>query len=243
MRIPRIFHDGPLEMGQHLVLDAGAAQHLTRVLRLQPGAPVTLFNGEGGEYAAKLVRVERRQVEVGIGGFDSGETESPLQITLAQGISKGERMDYAVQKAVELGVARIVPVFTDRSVVRLSEDRLGRKLEHWRAVVISACEQCGRNRVPSVARAIHVADWLGQAKEDGVRLVLDHRAERGFGSLEGVPAAATLLVGPEGGLSDGELDAAIAAGYLPLSMGPRILRTETAAVAALAAMQTRFGDL
>jgi 16S rRNA (uracil1498-N3)-methyltransferase len=243
MRTPRVFHDGPLHTGRTLALDAGTAQHLTKVLRLRAGAPVILFNGEGGEYAALLAHVERRRAEVEVGAFDPRESESPLHITLAQGISKGERMDYAIQKAVELGVARIVPVFAERSVVRLNEERLERKLNHWRAVVVSACEQCGRNRVPAGAPAVNLRDWLAQGADDGIRLALDHRATQGFGSLEAVPAAATLLVGPEGGLSNAELDAAKEAGYLPLSMGPRILRTETAAVAALAAMQTLFGDL
>lgn len=242
MRTPRIFHDGPLHTGESIALNASAAQHLATVLRLQADARIVLFNGGGGEYVARLARVERRRVEVEIGTFVPREAESPLRLTLAQGISKGERMDYAIQKAVELGVARIVPVFTERSVVRLTDERLRRKVDHWRGVATSACEQCGRNRLPVVSTAVTLANWLAEPESDDIRIALDHRGSPGFDRLKGVPAAATLLVGPEGGLSDNELDAAKEAGYFALSMGPRILRTETAAVAALAAMQTLFGD-
>lgn len=241
MRIPRIFHPQPLANQHRVALDENAARHVARVLRLNLGAELTLFDGYGGEYPATIVELGKRLVEVELGTQRASEVESPLQITLAQGISKGERMDYTIQKAVELGVSRIVPLDTERSVVNLKGERQEKKQAHWRGVIISACEQCGRNTLPQLLLQQHLDTWL-QSGIDGTGLLLDHRAETSIDSLH-VSGAVTLLIGPEGGLSEQERERALEAGYQGLRLGPRVLRTETAALTALAALQSRFGDL
>lgn len=242
MRIPRIHHPAVLTTGERIALDDNAANHVARVLRLQTGAPLILFNGEGGEYAATLIAVGKRRVEVEIGAFRAREVESPLSITLAQGVAKGDRMDYTVQKAVELGVSRIIPVVTERCAVRMNEERWDKKVRHWQAVAISACEQCGRNRIPVITDPVSLQELLDQPAH-GLRLTLDPQADGGFADLEPPQAAITLLIGPEGGLSDCELAAAHKAGYHGLRLGPRVLRTETAGMAALALLQSRWGDI
>jgi 16S rRNA (uracil1498-N3)-methyltransferase len=241
MRIPRIFHDGDLEAGSTLSLATCAASHLARVLRLRAGDSVTLFNGLGGEFSASLTSLSKREVIITVGSFRDIELESPLTITLAQGISKGERMDYTLQKAVELGVTRIIPVITARTVVRLDEQRQHKRLEHWQGVIISACEQCGRNTLPELGMVTLLHDYLNEAGE-GNKLLLEHRATTGIGSIE-IGNDITLMIGPEGGLSQQEIEAACAAGFYPVRFGPRVLRTETAAVAAVAILQSRRGDL
>lgn len=242
MRIPRIYHPGALASGERICLDDSAANHVVRVLRLRPGATLRLFNGEGGEYVATLSDIGKRHVEVTIGPHHAIEVESPLAITLAQGVAKGERMDYVVQKAVELGVARIVPVISEHCAVNLSSDRQDKRLRHWQAVAISACEQCGRNTVPQIVAPVPLDTWLART-DDALRLVLDPRAEAGMAHLKPTGSALTLLIGPEGGLSDGEITRATAHGYCGIRLGPRILRTETATVAAITLVQARWGDL
>lgn len=241
MRLPRIHHPAHLTTGARIELHEAASSHLTRVLRLVAGAPVILFNGEGGEYEAVICEIDKRRVIVELGVFRSIEREPPLELWLAQGISRGERMDYTVQKAVELGVSRIIPLFTERCGVHLDGDRLAKRLQHWHAVAVSACEQCGRNRLPDIAPALPLAEWLA-APTPGLHLVLDPEAE---GSLSRLPPPAgpvILLIGPEGGLSDQELHLARQSNFLGLRLGPRVLRTETAAVAALAALLAMWGD-
>lgn len=242
MRIPRIHHPGPLASGTVVVLSDSAANHLTRVLRLPPGAMLTLFNGEGGEYGAMLQEVGKRRVTVEIGEFHAHETESPLAITLAQGIAKGERMDYAIQKATELGVVQLVPLITERCNVRLSDERWEKKLQHWQAVAVSACEQCGRNRIPAIDQPLTLSAWLAQDRNE-LRLTLDPQAVGGIATITERPGQVSLLVGPEGGLSETELSAAQRSGYQGIRLGPRVLRTETAGIAALAVLQARWGDL
>lgn len=242
MRIPRIFHPAPLSMGSVIELGEDAANHVVRVLRLSTGAPLILFDGHGGEYRATLNAVEKRRVTALLGAHDSREAESPLAITLAQGIAKGERMDYAIQKAVELGVQRIVPLLTKRCAVRLSEERWEKKLRHWQAVAISACEQCGRNRIPVIAEPVTLSAWL-ELPDDGLRLTLNPHTTQTIAPLDVRPSAVTLLIGPEGGLDEVELGLAQRAGYLGVRFGPRILRTETAGVAALSILQAKWGDL
>lgn len=242
MRIPRIYLPQPLSVGASLVLPEAAANHVTRVLRLKPGAALRLFNGEGGEYGAELVAVGKRDATVRLGEYDGRDAESPLQIVLGQGVSKGERMDYTIQKAAELGISRVEPLMTERTVVNLNDERRERRLQHWQGVAIGACEQCCRNRVPAVAPSVTLSQWLAQPRA-GLKLVLYHRGARRlreFTPLAGEPV--TLLIGPEGGLSEAEIAQAMAAGFQPLCLGPRILRTETAAVMALAAMQALWGD-
>jgi 16S rRNA (uracil1498-N3)-methyltransferase len=241
MRIPRIFHPQPLTAHAQTILDDNAARHVARVLRLGPGAELVLFDGSGGEYPATVVEQDKRKVVVGLGEKRDVDLESPLQITLAQGISKGERMDYTIQKAVELGVSRIVPLATERSVVNLKGERLEKKMAHWQGVIISACEQCGRNTLPALLPQRTLETWL-QNGVTGTGLLLDHRAELTVGSIAET-VNITLLIGPEGGLSQQEREGALAAGYQGLRLGPRVLRTETAALTALAALQSRWGDL
>lgn len=252
MRKPRIHCRGPLTVGVPVTLDAQASQHLLRVLRLPPGAPLTLFNGHGGEYDGVLGAPAGKLATVIVNAFVDCSRESPLRITLCQGISRGERMDYTLQKAVELGVAGIVPLFTERCEVRLRDDRLMRRMEHWQALIISACEQSGRTGVPTLHRPELLADWLNDHAAPGadattrpLKLVLDPDAPQSLASLT-PPGPATpvlLLVGPEGGLSDVEIGRAAASGYTRLRLGPRVLRTETAPVAMLAVLQSRWGDL
>ncbi|MHB8746845.1 MAG: 16S rRNA (uracil(1498)-N(3))-methyltransferase [Gammaproteobacteria bacterium] len=241
MRIPRIFLPLPLAPDALVTLDHTAANHVTRVLRLKPGAELVLFNGEGGESTAILEEVARTLVTARITAFRAIECESPLSITLAQGISRAERMDYTIQKAVELGVARIVPVFTARGMVDLRGERLQRRLQHWQGVIIGACEQCGRNRVPRLEAAAELGDWLCRVAPDSLRVVLNHRATDSLRTLAPT-SALTLLIGPEGGLEEKEVAQAERAGFVGVRLGPRVLRTETAAVTALAALQTLWGD-
>lgn len=242
MRNPRIHHPGPLSPGATVALEGEAANHVARVLRLRPDAAVTLFDGRGGEHAAVLREVHKKAVTAEVGAFVERDAESPLPITLIQGVSKGERMDFTVQKAVEMGVARIKPVFTARSVVRLEGERLERRRRHWQGVAISACEQCGRNRVPEVATPVALDAWLA-APPPGLCLLLHHEADAGLDALTPPPAGVVLLIGPEGGLNEAERRTARDAGFRHLRLGPRVLRTETAAIAALAALQARWGDL
>lgn len=241
MRVPRIFHPQPLAANTQLALDDNAARHVAKVLRLGVGAELTLFDGYGGEYPATILEAGKRQLLVELGAVQNRDIESPLQVTLAQGVSKGDRMDYTVQKAVELGVSRIAPIDTERSVVNLKGERLEKKLNHWRGVIISACEQCGRNTLPELLPLQSFDRWL-QNTIQGSGLLLDHRAELTVGLIPETDAV-TLLIGPEGGLSEQERERAYAAGYQGMRLGPRVLRTETAALTALAALQSRWGDL
>lgn len=241
MRISRLYLDTPLQSGQLVTLDADRLNYVARVLRLKPGHELVVFNGEGGEYAAQLTALHKRAGSLTIGEFSAIDVETPLSVTLVQGISRGERMDYTLQKATELGVRRIVPVFTTRSVVNLSDERLENRRQHWQGVIRSACEQSGRNRLPLLDTACELSRWLKQDDSE-LRLLLQPGADR---SLRELPAAASvsLLIGPEGGLEEHERELAVEAGYVSCRLGPRVLRTETAAVAAIAALQLLQGDL
>ena len=255
MRLTRVYLEAPLSAGARVTLGGSAARHVTRVLRLRPGQPLTLFNGQGGEYAATIEALQREQVVVALGDARAIERESPLRLTLAQGVSRGERMDLVVQKATELGASTIVPVLTERSVVRVSAPEGRRKAEHWRAIVIAACEQSGRNRLPQLVPPIAIAEFLRSAESalaaaggDGARgvttrLLLSPAARSRLDEVPRRGDALTVLIGPEGGLSEAEEQAALDAGFTAVRLGPRVLRTETAAIAALALLQRRFGDL
>ena len=242
MRLTRIYLDAALEPGASVAVPASTAAHLTRVLRLPAGSAVTVFNGRGGEYAATIARGRGSALTVTVGVHAPVERESPFPLTLAQGVSRGERMDLVVQKATELGVTRLVPVLTERSVVRLDEEQSDRKSSHWRAIAIAACEQCGRNRLPEVALPARLHELLRQPAGDAVRLLLSAAATRRIEDVPRPAGGATVLIGPEGGLSEAEQEQALAAGYTPVNLGPRVLRTETAAIAALALLQREFGD-
>ncbi|WP_405231623.1 16S rRNA (uracil(1498)-N(3))-methyltransferase [Lentisalinibacter salinarum] len=242
MRTVRLHYPEPLTSGDEVTVGEDDARYLTRVLRLPVGAPLVLFDGRGGEYDATMVTAGRRVVTVAVGEHRAVERESPLAVTVAQGISRGERMDHVVQKTTELGAAAIVPLLCERGVVRLDDKRAAARLEHWQRVAVSACRQCGRNRLPQIAPITALEDWLA-APPTGLRLVLTPDAADGLTALARPTTPVTLLVGPEGGLTDRETQAAEAAGFRPVGLGPRILRTETAAVAGIAALQTLWGDL
>jgi 16S rRNA (uracil1498-N3)-methyltransferase len=244
MRLTRIYVPGPLIVGEETILPMQAGEHLTRVLRLEPGAPLTLFNGAGGEYPATLSAGTGRKVVARVLRHVDVERESPLQVTLLQGVARGERMDLIVQKATELGVARVVPLLAERSVVKLDAKQRARKREHWQAIAISACEQCGRNRVPAVVEPALLGDALTAMADDSLRCLL---AADGEEPLVAVASRAStrpivLLIGPEGGLAENERKLAQANGFVACRMGPRVMRTETAGLAALAALQAVSGD-
>lgn len=242
MSTPRIYLPQPLTSGTTAQLDARAQRHLVKVLRLKPGADLTLFNGEGGEYRATLEDTRREGAQVSIREFIDRNRESPLDIELLQGMARGEKMDLILQKAVELGVSRIVPLATERSQVRLSGERLDKRMQHWRGVIIHACEQCGRNRLPELADMQDLNAALTAHDSHRLGLLLDPTAERGPHDLAQA-GSYSLLVGPEGGLSAPEWGQAHSAGFLGIRLGPRILRTETAGLTALAALQCLYGDL
>ena len=243
MRLKRIWVDEPLAGRSTINLHGAAARHVGRVLRLKPGDPLRVFDGSGGEYAATVGELGRRTIEVALGEFVAEGPAPPLEIVLCQGVAKGDRMDFTVQKATELGVAVILPVITRRSVARFSAERAARRLRHWRALAAGAAEQSGRTRLPELLEPVPLETCLAAARP-GLRVVLDPGASRSLASLpDGRIGRLTLLAGPEGGLADAERDAAIAAGFRPLHIGPRVLRTETAAIAAMSIAQARWGDL
>ncbi|WP_006788113.1 16S rRNA (uracil(1498)-N(3))-methyltransferase [Thiorhodospira sibirica] len=244
MRIPRLYLDCALQVGEILTLPEMAHRHAVQVLRLKPGAELCVFNGQGGQYNAHLLEVTRRQSQVRILGFTPLDTLPRLPITLAQGIAKGERMDYALQKAVELGVSAVQPLFTQRTVQLDDPKRLNNRLHHWRGVIISACEQCGRVELPTLYPPQRLDQWLDAAPlANDLGIVLSPQAEHSLAQLAYTPNAVTVLIGPEGGLEERELRHAQAKGFHAVRLGPRILRTETAALAALSLIQARFGDL
>ena len=239
---PRMYCDLVLSPGAEVTLPEAAAHHAVSVLRLQPGDALNLFNGEGGEYSASIVAVNKRETRARLLAFHATERESPMDITLALGISAGERMDYSLQKATELGVAAIQPLATERSVVKLAGERADKRLQHWQHVVIAACEQCGRNRVPAVAPVQKLFAFLANVDRGKRLLLLSPDAATPLKRV--APATGViLLVGAEGGLAPAEYQAAAASGFEPVGLGPRVLRTETAPVAALAVLQALWGDL
>lgn len=241
MNSPRFFCPQALAPGALLALPESAARHAARVLRLTAGQAITLFDGRGGEYAARIAAVKKDEVSAEVLDWRAAECESPLSIRLVQALQAGDKMDLTVQKAVELGVAAIQPVASRRSVVRLDGERALRRVEHWRGVAASACEQCGRNRVPEVAAIETLDRWLAKPAEVPLRLMLSPTATLGLSELP--PARSLeLLIGAEGGLDPREAEMAAAAGFVGVRLGPRVLRTETAGLAALAAIQTLWGD-
>ncbi|MDH4258706.1 MAG: 16S rRNA (uracil(1498)-N(3))-methyltransferase [Gammaproteobacteria bacterium] len=244
MRLIRVFVESALAQGAHVATGGAAAAHMARVLRLAAGDPVTLFNGDGSDYSARIVTIRSSRVEIEVLERTLARPESPLALTLVQGIARAERMDLIVQKATELGAAAIQPVVTSRSVVRLDAKTTERKLAHWRGIVIAACEQCGRARLPGVATPLPLPEWLARPAPPGARrLQLAVDAMESLGSAAAGASVIELLIGPEGGLDDDERKSAATAGYRGCSIGPRVLRTETAALAALAVLQASAGDL
>jgi len=242
MRIPRIYLSQPLATGNEVELNNNALRHVVQVLRLKAGHPLILFNGGGGEFEAELVRVEKRQAVVRVGRFHALERESCLMTHLGLGISKGARMEFALQKAVELGVCEITPLFTEHCVVQLSASRALKKQEHWQAIIISACEQSGRNTIPKLNATCSFTDWL-RTDLANTRLILDPVASTRLSTITLPQPEVALTVGPEGGFSQAEIDLAGEAGFKGVALGPRVLRTESAALVALAAVQCLWGDL
>lgn len=244
MRNPRIHTSQPLAAASEILLEAEPSQHLVQVLRLRTGAEITLFNGDGHDYSATLLDGGKRGCRVLIQVQGPEEPPASLPLSLAIGISKGERMDMVIQKAVELGVSRISPLFTHRSVVQLTGDRLEKRVSHWHKVMLGACEQSGRSRLPELRPAMGFDDWLGGERGENLGLLLHPHGEETLASLTPPRPGQVIeiLVGPEGGLAEEESSQAIAAGFLAVRLGPRILRTETAPLAAIAAMQMLWGD-
>lgn len=242
MRIPRVYSPQTMAIGDCIELETGAARHLTSALRMNSGQLVTLFNGQGGEYTAELVEAKKGKATVRIAAFDQTNRESSLSIHLAIGISRGERMDWIMQKATELGVSEITPLFTERCEVKLSGDRLHKKVGHWQQVAISACEQSQRNKVPSVNTPIKLEQWQ-QGCKASLKLVLHHRTDQSLSNMRQPSGPIALLIGPEGGLSEREIEQAISLDFSPLVLGPRVLRTETAPLAAISILQSLWGDM
>lgn len=240
MRIPRIYTVQTLGEGADFQLEAGPAAHIARVLRMDEGDPLVLFDGRGGEYTATVMQLGRHSVTVRTQARREGLPESPLHIHLGIAVSRGERMDWVVQKATELGVATISPLLSERTGVKLNAQRAEKKQRHWQQVAVSACEQCGRCTLPGIQAPATLPAWLNAA-DAPCRLLL--HPDAGRVAQGDSPGRVALLVGPEGGFSQAEVDLALAAGFSGLQLGPRILRTETAPLAAIAVLQARWGDL
>lgn len=242
MRIPRLFHPDTISVDSELTLTSDAAHHVANVLRLKNGHPVVLFNGDGNEYSATIIDAQRRQVTIEIDSKLAIDPQSPLPVHLGQGISKGDRMDIVLQKATELGVTHITPLITERCAVKLDEKRWEKKLQQWQKIIQGACEQCGRNTLPVLNPVTVVKEWLAESTQQ-TRLVLSPGSQQRLSQLAANTAGFRLLIGPEGGLSDAEVHQSQEAGFKACSLGPRILRTETAAIASLSVLQATFGDL
>ena len=247
MRLTRLYVDAPLASGGLLELPAHAATHVARVLRARDGDPVVLFNGDGREFESRIESVRGLRVTVAVGAGRTVTRESPIALTLLQCLPRGDRMDWIVQKATELGVARIVPLVSRRSVVKISAIQAEAKTAHWRAIAVAACEQSGRNRVPTIDTPRGLDDHLGAIGNAGVRVVFEPDASPHPATMAGTdrtpPAELDFAIGPEGGFDPQELEGLRLAGFRSVRLGPRILRTETAAIAALVWLQSRFGDL
>ena len=243
MRVPRFYVPQPCAVGQEFVLPDTTFRHAIQVLRLGVGEPLILFNGEGGEYFAQISNVSKRSASVQIDSFAAIDTESPIHLTLIQAVIKPDKMDFALQKAVELGANTIQPLITQRSVVRIGKEQVDKKLQHWEGIVVAACEQSGRTRMPTVQTPLTLERWL-TTPFAGTRLIL---APGDFPRINALPMdlpmPVSLMIGPEGGFTDAEVTTCVQAGVLPVSLGPRILRAETASISALALLQQRYGDL
>jgi 16S rRNA (uracil1498-N3)-methyltransferase len=243
MRLTRVHLPVQLEPGAEIVLPAATGRHVARVLRLKPGATIVGFDGSGWDFPCEMLEVAGDEVRVKVMERRGGLAESPLAITLVQAVSRSDRMDLTLQKAVELGVHSIVPVLSSRSVVRLDARQAERKLRHWRALVTSACEQSGRSRVPGVSPPQELRAYLAVSKRDGQRLMLSPTGPASLAGMASLGPRVELLIGPEGGFEDAELTSAASAGFRPVRLGPRTLRTETAGLVALAVLQALWGDL
>lgn len=243
MTLRRIFSEQPLATGRTISLGSEAAHHVSRVLRMQPGDSLLAFDGSGRDFSARIVAIRRADVQVAVGSAVDTATESPAHLTLMQGVCRGSRMDTVIQKATELGVRRIEPVLGGRSVVRLDAGQREQRRQHWRQVAISACEQCGRSRIPDLAPPRPLPEALAERPDDETRLLLAPDAAATLTSVGPLDRPIALLIGPEGGLTPEERELALSRGFRGVRLGPRILRTETAPLAALAILQFLAGDL
>jgi 16S rRNA (uracil1498-N3)-methyltransferase len=241
MRLTRVYLGATLTPGSVLELPPETASHVAKVLRGRAGDELIVFNGDGREFFGSIESVRGTRVTASVGGATTVDRESALSITLVQCVPRGDRMDFIIQKATELGVTRIVPVLSQRSVVRLDSAQAAAKAVHWRAVAINACEQCGRNRLPLVDVPMPLVNYLGDSTSDCPRLVLEPESRPA--DLPHLTSAAEIAIGPEGGFTPEELDALHIANFVKIRLGPRILRTETAAIAAMTWLQTRYGDM
>ena len=242
MRTLRLFTAEALKIDNRVCLDKSAVHYLHRVLRAYVGQPIVLFNGQGGEYSGLVDKLTKHDAEILIRDFRAEQRESNLQIHLGIGLSRGDKMDWIVQKATELGVAKITPLFTERTEVKLSGDRLDKRQQHWQQVAISACEQCQRNLVPIVRNAEPIGLWIDRTIATS-KVVLHHRSVRPLTELSSPDGDLTLLIGPEGGLSDAEISLAEKKDFQAVRLGPRVLRTETAPLAAISIAQALWGDM
>jgi 16S rRNA (uracil1498-N3)-methyltransferase len=242
MRVPRIYHPEPLQAGQTLALCTDAANHVGRVLRMQAGDALLVFNGQGGHYPASIASVSKKEVTVTLNVPLFQDNESPLDIHLGQVISRGDRMDFTLQKSVELGVRTITPLFATRCGVKLTGDRLEKKQQQWQKLVIAACEQSGRDCVPEVRPAQTLEAWCN-VQDEALKLTLHPRAKHGIKGLKLRHPKIRLLIGSEGGLTEAEIEHTVQAGFQEILLGKRVLRTETAALTAISALQFHFGDL
>ena len=238
MKHVRLYQNAPLKINDKVLLDEYASHHLIKVLRFPQGQDITLFNGDGNDYQANVLSTEK-QCEVHINSCEPNLSESSLNLTLAQGVAKGDKMDFLIQKAVELGVNQIIPIFTEHCVVRLKDEKLKKRMQHWRKIIIGACEQSGRSVIPELAKPLDLTALMGC--DLGHVFVLHHRAEKSLLEFDKINKA-VIVIGPEGGLSDEEIAYAIQQGAQPLLLGSRVLRTETASLAALANMQLLWGS-
>ncbi len=244
MALTRLFIRSELQTGQTLKLDSEQAHYLGRALRLRPGDALSIFSAESGEFAATLTSIGKSDGEIAVGAAIVTATESPLKIHLVQGVSRGERMDVVVQKATELGVKRISPVLTEYAMVKLEGKRASKRREHWQKIAEGACEQSGRTRPPLIDEPLLLKTWFGsKTSETDVDLILKPYATTSMASLKAPQTKVCLLIGPEGGFSDNEYEDAEVSGFKAVSLGPRVLRTETAAIAAVTVAESLWGDL
>jgi len=241
MRTPRFYEPQTLTAGTTITLADSNTQHVARALRMRPGEQVILFNGDGNESLATLTNIAKRSVEAEINEVSLPQRISPLQIQIGQSLSRGERMDYAIQKATELGMSGMTPLFSERCEVKLNSDRQEKRQRHWQQIAISACEQSLRCDVPEITAPEQLKDWISSVEAD-LKLVLHHHTEQPLGDFQS-PQSIALLVGPEGGLTEEEVSLALEQGFKPVAFGPRVFRTETAPVAALSVLQYLWGDL
>lgn len=242
MRIPNIYVDQPLEASSNTVIEGQAAQHLLKVLRMKAGDQLRLFNGDGKFYPATIQETSKKSFATSIGIAENAVSESKLKTHIGQVMSRGDRMDYAIQKSTEMGVNAITPLDSERCELRLNNERASKRVQHWQQVAISAAEQCGRATVPTVHPILNVDDWVQQQSSKGLSLVLHHRHRQRLSDISPAPGHVNILIGPEGGLSEAEISMACDNKFIPSTFGPRVLRTETAPVACLALLQWLWGD-